>query len=331
LSAAAPAQLVARELGRYYGQVMGLNELTTEVGPGITGLVGPNGAGKSTLLKLIAGEIRPSRGTIRVLGLDPFANRAFYRHLGFCPQQDALYEDLSAFEIVRLFLRLSGYGRREAARRAGQALERLGLADDMRRKVGGYSKGMRQRVRIAQAIAHDPELLVLDEPMTGLDPLGRRDVRELLRELGAGGTSVLLSSHVLHEVEDLTQEILLLHRGRLLARGNLGDVRALLSKHPRRVELVARRPRELARELIACEEVLSIRLDPLDSTSNGAAAADGAPSQGRAPGGLLALETSDVGAFYRRLTALAAGERFGISDLKSGDASLEAVFDYLVR
>jgi ABC-2 type transport system ATP-binding protein len=305
--------LVAHQLGRYYGQVVGLNDLTTEIAGGVVGLVGPNGAGKSTFLRLIAGELRPTRGTLRVLGHEPFANRELHREFGFCPQQDALYEDLSGFEVVRLLLRLGGFAPAEAKRRAEHALERLTLTARMHDKVRTYSKGMRQRVRIAQAIAHDPRLLVLDEPMTGLDPLGRREVLDLLRQLGAAGTHVLFSSHILYEVEQLTAEIVLIHRGRLLAKGQLPEVRALLSKHPRRVELGARRPRELARALIEWPEVLSVRVE----------ANAGAERE-------LALETRDVGAFYRRLTTLAARERFGITHLRSADASLEAVFDYLI-
>jgi len=307
------AVLVADQLGRYYGQVVGLNELTTEIGDGIVGLVGPNGAGKSTFLRLIAGEIRPSRGSIRVLGEDPFGNRELYRRVGFCPQQDALYEDMTGFEIVRLLLRLGGYSAEESKARAERALERLSLTQRMHSRVRTYSKGMRQRVRIAQSIAHDPQLLILDEPMTGLDPLGRREVLDLLRQLGASGTHVLFSSHILYEVENLTAEIVLLHRGRLLAKGQLPEVRALLSRHPRRVEVGARRARELARALLEFPEVQSVRL-------NGEPAAEGE----------LVLETRDVGAFFRRLTATAGGERYGITALRSSDASLESVFDYLI-
>ena len=301
--------LEARELGRWYGEVVGLNELTVSVGPGVTGLLGPNGAGKSTFLKLIAGEIRPSRGTLQVLGLRPFASRELYRRVGFCPQQDALYDSMSGRGMVRFLMRLAGFGRREADARARRALERLALAGDMDRRIGGYSKGMRQRVKVAQAIAHDPELLVLDEPMTGLDPIGRRAVFELLRELGEHGTHVLVSSHVLHEVEHLTPEILLLHRGRLLAQGSVGDVRRLLDRHPRRVELRAARARELAQRLIGWDSVRSVRVGS---------------------DGLLALETADLELFQRELTALAARERFGLRGLESVDASLEAIFDYLV-
>jgi ABC-2 type transport system ATP-binding protein len=307
------AVLAAEQLGRYYGQVVGLNELTAEFPPGIVGLVGPNGAGKSTLLRLIVGEIRPSRGSIRVLGQDPFANRELYRHIGFCPQQDALYEDMTGFEIVRLLLRLGGFPAAESKERAERALERLNLTQRMHTRVKTYSKGMRQRVRIAQSLAHDPQLLVLDEPMTGLDPLGRREVLELLRVLGNEGKHVLFSSHILYEVENLTAEIVLLHRGRLLAKGKLHEVRALLSRHPRRVEISARRARALAQALLAWDEVVSVRIGAIQ----------GAEEQ-------LAVETRDVGAFYRRLTERAGAERFGLTAVRSADASLEAVFDYLV-
>jgi ABC-2 type transport system ATP-binding protein len=300
----------AVDLGRWYGQVVGLNDLSVRVGSGITGLLGPNGAGKSTFLKLIAGELRPSRGSVRVLGEIPFANRRLFRRLGFVPQQDALYDHLSGREMVRFLLRLSGYSHREADRRACETLARLGMKDAMDRRAEGYSKGMRQRVKLAQAIAHDPEVLVLDEPLSGLDPIGRRDIITRLQELSAAGTHVLVSSHVLHEVESLTSEILLLHRGRLLAQGTIADIRALLGQHPRRVELRARDPRGLARALIAIEDVLSIGLDD---------------DEGR-----LTVETRDVDRFHRTLTALVAHGNFGVKSLKSVDASLDAVFDYLV-
>jgi ABC-2 type transport system ATP-binding protein len=313
------AVLECKDLGRYYGQVVGLNELSTTLTGGVIGLVGPNGAGKSTLLRLIVGEIEPSRGELRVLGEKPFANRELYRKLGFCPQQDALYEDMSGFEIVHLLLRLGGFSPADARARAEHALARLSLTERMHSKVRTYSKGMRQRVRIAQAIAHEPQFLVLDEPMTGLDPLGRREVLELLRALGASGTHVLFSSHILYEVEHLTAEIVLIHRGRLLAKGALPEVRALLSKHPRRVELGARRARELAQVLIGCEEVLSVRVGASATSSPGNGAED-----------RLSIETRAVGPFFRRLNEVAARERYGISAMHSADASLEAVFDYLI-
>jgi len=305
------AILAAHELGRWYGQVVGLNDLTVEVGPGITGLLGPNGAGKSTFLKLIAGEIRPSRGTVRVLGQDPFGNRELYRRIGFAPQQDALYDAMGALEQVTFLLRLSGFEARPARERAQTALERVGLDPRLKRKVKTFSKGMRQRTKLAQALAHGPQLLVLDEPLTGLDPIGRRDMLAIFRTLAAEGAHVILSSHVLHEVEALTEEILVVHRGRLLAQGRVGEVRRLLSRHPMRIELRARAPRELARALLGLEEVVSVRLGHDD--------------------GLVLLETRDAERFFGRVTSLVAEGGFGVQSLESVDAGLEAVFDYLTN
>jgi ABC-2 type transport system ATP-binding protein len=305
-----PPLCVARDLGRWYGPVVGLNDLSVTIPGGVIGLLGPNGAGKSTLLKLVAGEIRPSRGTLEVLGLEPFANREYFRRLGFCPQQDAMYGDMNALEFVSFLMRLSGFSPREARDRAARALERVALGDAMLRRTREYSKGMRQRVKVAQAIAHDPEFLILDEPLTGLDPIARRDMVALFAELGRAGKHILVSSHVLHEVESLTEDILLLHRGRLLAQGTVHEVRALLSRHPRKVELRARESRRLARALLSLGEVSSVRV-----------AADGRG---------LSVETTDVEAFFARLPEVVLAERAGIESLESPDASLEAVFDYLI-
>ena len=300
----------AREVGRWYGEVVGLNDLTVDVLPGITGLVGPNGAGKSTFMKLLVGELRPSRGKLRVLGLEPFANRKLYGQLGFCPQQDALYDHLTGRQFVKLCMRMAGFGQAESDRRARRALERVGLEEAMDRRCAGYSKGMRQRTRLAQSIAHDPKLLVVDEPLTGLDPVARHQTLELFRELARAGTSVLLSSHVLHEVQSLTERIVLIHRGRLLAQGSVGEVRRLLSRYPRKLVVRAREPRRLA------EAVL--RFDHVDALTLG-------------EDGLLTIETRDLDDLCGSLPAMAGEVRAGIKSLESSDASLEAVFDYLVH
>ena len=305
------AILSAQELGRYYGQVVGLNEVTLDIAPGVTGLIGPNGAGKSTFLKLIVGEIKPTRGRLVVLGERPFANRRLFQRLGFCPQQDALYDGMTGLAFVRMLLRLAGYGRAEARARALRALERVGMGEAMERRAGGYSKGMRQRTRIAQAIAHDPELVVLDEPLNGLDPIGRREILDLLRELGREGKSVILSSHVLHEVQELTEEIVLIHRGRLVAQGTVADVRALLTRYPRKVEIHAREARAVAAGLVGWDGLRAVRVDD--------------------EAGTVTLETRDLDELCRRVTALAAQQPLGVRGLDSVDAGLEAIFDYLVE
>jgi ABC-2 type transport system ATP-binding protein len=304
------ALIVAQDLARYYGPVVGLNDVTLTVPGGVVGLLGPNGAGKSTMLKLIAGEIRPSRGRIRVMGLDPFGNRDYFSALGFCPQQDALYGEMNGLEFVTFLLRLSGFSAADARDRAEHALERVNLSANMHRRTSEYSKGMRQRVKLAQAIAHSPRFLVVDEPMTGLDPLGRREMIELFRNLAREGVHILISSHVLHEIESLTSDVILLHRGRLLAQGPVPEIRKLLSRHPRKIGLHARDARRLARALIELPEVISVRLSP-DGTS-------------------LGLETSDIEKLFAALPGIAAEARAGIQSLEATDAGLEAVFDYLV-
>ena len=304
------AKIAAKDLGRWYGQVVGLNDLTLEIGAGITGLIGPNGAGKSTFLKLIAGEIRPSRGQLSVLGEVPFANRALFSRLGFCPQQDALYERMTGLQFVSFLVRLSGFSRADSKRMAWRALERVALVDAAHRATKTYSKGMRQRVKLAQAIAHEPELLIVDEPLTGLDPIARESLTTLFKELASEGKSILLSSHVLHEVESMTREIVLLHRGRLLAQGEVREVRDLLSRHPRRIEFEARAPRQLAGALMELDLVSSIHVSPENSK--------------------LLVETTDAGGFFRVLTPLVASGDFGVTSMECGDEDLESVFDYLV-
>lgn len=304
------AVISARRLARWYGPVLGVNDLSVDIDPGITGLLGPNGAGKSTFMKIVTGLLRPSRGGVEVLGLTPFANRRLHARLGFCPEHDALYDDLTGAEFVAYLLRLHGFPRDDARRRAAAALDRVGLAEVAGRAARGYSKGMRQRLKLAQAIAHGPELLVVDEPMSGLDPVMRARMIDVFRELRDGGVHVLISTHILHEIEALTDRIVLIHRGRVLAAGSVPEIRALLDRHPRRIRIAAREARALAARLLALPEVVSARVE------------DG--------GAAVLVETRDLAAVRRSVQALAAAERPGIRALEVTDAGLEAVFEYLV-
>ena len=303
--------LEAAELSRWYGPVIALNNLTFSLEPGVTALVGPNGAGKSTLLKSLTGELRPSRGKVRVLGEDPWNNPDLFRSIGYCPEQDSLYEDMNAPAFVAYLLRLRGFDGTAARTRAEAALSAAGLPPEAwGRKVAGYSKGMRQRVRIAQSIAHSPEVLFLDEPLTGLDPVGRRELRDLFRSLGERGTTILLSSHVLHEVESTTERILLLHHARLLAEGTVSDIRALIDRHPHSIEIECDRPREMASRLVGMEEVETVDL----------------PRPG-----LLVARTRLPQVLYPKIARLVAEEEFRVTRLSSPDDNLEAVFRYLVN
>jgi ABC-2 type transport system ATP-binding protein len=296
-------------VSKWYGNVIGLNKLSLRIPAGVTGLLGPNGAGKSTLLQLATGQLRPSQGTVRVLGQPVWDNPALNRHVGLCPEQDAFYEWMTGFDFVRTCARLTGLTRREAAAAAERAMERVGMTENMNRAVRGYSKGMRQRTKLAQALVHGPRVLFLDEPLSGTDPVARRDLIEAIRGLAAAGASVLVSSHVLHEVQALTPNVVLLHRGRLVAEGHVREIRDLIDKHPHRIVLVCDRHRELAARLAGCDDVDGIKFLEAE------------------PG--LLVETRRPDAFYARLPGLALGG-LPLREVYSDDDNLEAVFKYLV-
>src|SRR5438094_1416042 len=258
----APAPIVAADhLSKWYGQVIGLNDVTLTVPPGITGLLGPNGAGKSTFMKLITGQLKPSKGSITVLGEPIWRNPALYFRIGFCPEQDAFYDRMTGLEWVTALVRLNGLTQAQADATARRALETVDLTDAADKKIGAYSKGMRQRIKLAQALAHDPDLLILDEPLSGMDPIARRRTIRLIKEWGRAGKSILVSSHILHEVEAMTANILLINQGRILAEGNVHQIRELIDEHPHTVYIKAEDTRALAREFLGFDDVLSLKLE----------------------------------------------------------------------
>ena len=302
--------IVADHVSKWYGQVIGLNDVTLQVSPGITGLLGPNGAGKSTFMKLITGQLKPSKGTIRVLGEPIWRNPALYTRIGFCPEQDAFYERMTGHEWVAALVRLNGVADATATGMARRAIEVVDLSDAADKKIGAYSKGMRQRIKLAQALAHDPELLILDEPLAGMDPLARRKTIRLIKEWGRAGRSVIVSSHILHEIESMTSNILLINQGRILAEGDVHQIRDLIDEHPHTVHVKADETRALARALLAEDHVLSLKFES----------------------DALVVQTGRPDAFYARLTALAAsGELGAIHEVTSPDDNLQAVFKYLVK
>ncbi len=304
------AIVVAEHVSKWYGQVIGLNDVTLSVPPGITGLLGPNGAGKSTFMKLITGQLKPSKGALTVLGEPIWQNPPLYFRIGFCPEQDAFYERMTGLEWVGALVRLNGMTEAEATACARRALDMVDLADAAGKKIGAYSKGMRQRVKMAQALAHDPELLILDEPLSGMDPIARRKTIRLIREWGRSGRSVIVSSHILHEIESMTSNILLINQGRILAEGDVHQIRDLIDEHPHTVHIRAEHPRALAREFLAESDVISLRFEE----------------------DALVVQTARPDAFYARLTALAAsGEQGAIREVTSPDDNLQAVFQYLVK
>ncbi len=302
--------IAADHLSKWYGQVIGLNDVTVTVPPGITGLLGPNGAGKSTFMKLITGQLSPSKGSVTVLGEPIWRNPALYFRIGFCPEQDAFYERMTGLEWVSSLVRLNGLTDKEAAEAAERALTTVELMDAANKKIGAYSKGMRQRVKLAQALVHDPEVLILDEPLTGMDPLGRRKTMKMIREWARQGKSILVSSHILHEVELMTPNILLINNGRILAEGNVHQIRDLIDEHPHTVYIRAADPRGLAREFLTRADVISMRFEP----------------------GAVVVETGKPDEFYARMTELVADGSCGpVEEVTSPDDNLQAVFKYLVK
>ncbi len=296
---------------KLYGPVIGVNDVTMSLPTGAYGLLGPNGSGKTTLLNLITGQLRPTMGSVQVLGHRPVNNAEVLGRIGVCPERDALYANVSALDWVAYLMRLHGFGRREAASRAEKALALAGLTDAMHRRMGGYSRGMRQRTKLAQALAHGPELLILDEPFNGLDPIGRHEMTEVLRQWIRSGRGLLLASHVLHEVEAITHSFMLICGGRLLAAGSAEEVHALLADVPHEIVIRCDRAPQLAERLIEQGVVDFVRF-----------AGDG--------GGLI-LGTHRPAEVYARLPQWIEATGIRIHELRSGDESLQALFASLLK
>lgn len=301
-------RVVADGVSKWFGALVAVSDVSFDVGAGVTALLGPNGAGKSTMLRMLCGLARPSRGTVRVLARDPRTDIGVTRLIGLVPQQEGVFEPLTAREFVGLAAKLHGLPEPDAA--AAHALETVDLDPDDMRKLPAYSKGMRQRVKLAQAIVHDPTVLILDEPLTGLDPRQRVDMVALFRRLGSEGRCVIVSSHVLDEVERLGSHILVMSQGRLAAAGDFRELRALMDDRPLRVRVRTDRPRELAGALLEAGTAVGVRLDGDD---------------------VLELDTSDARALAHALAPVARDRGARLLEVKSLDADLEGVFRYVVQ
>jgi ABC-2 type transport system ATP-binding protein len=295
---------------RLYGIVIGVNDITLDLPEGAHGLLGPNGAGKTTLLNLITGQLRPTIGDVRVLGQSPRGNPELFRRIGYLPGTEGMYADVSALEWVTYLTRIQGYSAAEAARLAEQALERVRLTEHMHRKISAFSRGMRQRTRLAQAIAHEPDFLILDEPFSGLDPIARHTMTTLLQDWIERKRSLLISSHVLHEIESLTRSFLLISGGRLLASGSTDEIGSLLSNMPSEVRLKVQSPRQLAAELLqgGLAETISI--------------------EGERD---LRLTTVSAGRLSEFLGQAISEGRYLITEMRSTEDSLQDVFNSLMK
>ena len=307
----APYAVISLEnASRWYGDVIGINQVTLDIRPGITGLLGPNGAGKSTLMKLVTGQLKVGGGTVRVDGMDPWRERRVFANLGFCPDTDSFYEPLSGLEFVTVMGRLSGMTGAVARAKAAERLDYVGLAASMNRPLRGYSKGMRQRAKLAAAVIHDPRILILDEPLNGLDVMGRREFLRLFKEFGSEGRTLLVSSHILHEIETLTQEIALIHHGRVLADGRIDEIRSLIENQPLTLEVTASAPRLVGSQLAGLEDVSSVAYSD---------------------GGALVVRTKRPEVVYQNLQDGVLEGRYTVDGLTALDDNLDAVFSYLVK
>jgi ABC-2 type transport system ATP-binding protein len=294
-------------VSRWYGNVVAVNEVSFTVEAGVTGLLGPNGAGKSTILHMVAGLLAPSTGTVTVGGQTSFGNPPVYRQIGLVPEREAVYAFLTGREFVRAVARLHGLTDVDAATtRAIEAVDMLAAAD---RAIGGYSKGMRQRIKIAAALVHDPVALVLDEPFNGMDPRQRLHMMTMLRRMAAEGRTILFSSHILEEVERLAERVLVIVAGRLAASGDFRQIRRLMTDRPHTFTVRSSDDRALAATLVTHPAVSGVSLDD----------------------GLVSVRASDYGAFSRLVAVAARDAGVRLYELLPTDESLESVFSYLVR
>jgi ABC-2 type transport system ATP-binding protein len=305
-----PCEVRLEKVSRWYGDVLALDAVDLVIGPGVTGLLGPNGAGKSTLIRLVLGLADPGDGSVLVGGQAVRNNLSVLARIGYVPDGDRLYEELTLRRFLVDQARQRGFTREDAASRVVEVVERVGMTNAIDRRTGAFSKGMRQRLKLAQALLHDPDVLVLDEPLTGLDPVMRRDFIRVVRELGDEGVTVLVSSHVLHEIEAMTNGIVLLHHGQVVAEGTVPHIRDLLDKYARRIRVTTCRPRELCQQLLAHDGLLA-GLELVD-------------------GGVV-LETLRPDRMCTLVAELAADGRVDVAGLEPLDEDLSSVFAYLVN
>ena len=303
-------RIIFENVSKFYGEVLGVNRVNLSIPPGVTGLVGPNGSGKTTLMNLMTGLIHPTQGRIAVVGISPTEPDKLFRRVGYCAQFDSFPKGVTGFSFVYNTLRLHGLDDREAARLGHEAIERVGMTEAAHRKVAGYSKGMRQRIRLAQAICHHPTVLVLDEPLNGLDPMARAESLELFQALGREGLHVIISSHILHEVDKMSDQVILISSGYIVAEGQIHTVRTEVKEHPMQILVRCSDPNLLASRVFAQDHVVEAKLNE-----------DGK--------GVL-VRTRDADAFYLLLNQLVVKDNISLEAVAPADDDVNSVYQYLI-
>tara|TARA_B100001758_G_C18375912_1_gene594274 strand:+ start:721 stop:1674 length:954 start_codon:yes stop_codon:yes gene_type:complete len=296
-------------VSKWYGEVIGINDISLAIDGGVTGILGPNGAGKSTLFKILMGRLKPSQGTVRLFGTDPWKSTTPYRRIGYVSESERMYDWMTSLDFISTLARLHGMSRDEAIERSKHVLNFVGLEDVHHKEIGKYSKGMRQRVKIAHALVHNPDLIILDEPLHGCDPIARTSIMNVIRELGSQGKTVLVSSHILEEIERITEQIVILHNGKLLAIGNLHAIRDLLDQHPHRILINCENPRGLASLFITSEPVYGVRF----------------PDKGQ-----LEIHTNNLSAAHDVLPSIIVKSEQKITSIENPDDNLDSLIGYLI-
>ena len=302
-------RIVFEDVSKFYGEILGVNRVNLSIPPGVTSLVGPNGSGKTTLMNLMTGLVRPTRGRVNILGYDPSEPEKLFKILGYSTQFDSFPKGLTGLQFVSSYLRLGGTDSQTAEELAWRAIERVNLIEAAGRSVAGYSKGMRQRIRLAQALCHNPRVLVLDEPMNGLDPLARAEMIALFREAAADGCHVIISSHILHEVDALSDQVILLSNGYVVAEGPIHSLRSEIHEHPAQILIRCDRPRDLASRIMESEHTIEVRIHNDER-------------------GLL-IKTKDEDRFYLMLNHLALNG-VTIESVAPADDDVNSVYEYLI-
>jgi len=303
-------QIVFENVSKFYGEVLGINRVHLAIPPGITSLVGPNGSGKSTLMNLTTGLLQPSEGRVTVLGLAPSDSEPLFRKVGYCTQYDSFPKGATGRQFILAYLRIHGLAEARAKELTEKALEQVGLVDAANRKIAAYSKGMRQRIKLAQAIAHDPQVLVLDEPLNGLDPMARAEIIDLFRTLAESGRHLIISSHILHEVDLISDQVILLNEGYVVAEGDIRGVRSEMKKHPIQILIRCTNPSVLASRVFALDSVVEARIHE-----------DG--------GGLL-ISTRDADRFFLTLNEVVLDCDLLVQAVTPADDDVHAVYQYLI-
>ena len=304
------SMIVFDDVSKFYGEILGVNRVNLRIAPGITSLVGPNGAGKSTLMNLMTGLLRPSRGSINILGIRTDEPERLFRKLGYCTQFDSFPRGVTGREFIQSFLLVHGYDRKKADELTLTALERVSLVEAGDRKIAAYSKGMRQRIRLAQAIAHQPAVLILDEPLNGLDPMVRAETIALFRQLASEGLHLIISSHILHELDVMSDRVILLNNGYVVAEGNVHGVRDEMEEHPMQIFIRCDKPSQLAARVFDRDHVVEARLH--DDRMG------------------LFVRTRDADRFYLLLNEVVADGEINIESVAPVDDDLSAVYQYLI-